>query len=1135
MTIRITKRNIQFSSDDDQATRSDYATLDTVESKVAGRGTPIPVLFGTRYLQPTVTTWRGLSNNIRYFGFIYSDRVLPFAANLPSGQVPQNSSNSRIIAEIARTDKFTVPIMHIISARMVLCVGKVDEINYWESAGIQFIASPQPLPRSQTFPSGALDEPDPSYAQALDWQDNAEVTRYETGANEFHMFGATSGVGYSIGRQTYTLRTQFSEIWYCKGEGDESPNIPALELLSEQYGVSSLLFNNFNFGGTVPLPKWRVVASRTDYLTNRDSNNMYRRQWYPVKARVGQIRRTETTRKLFLWVLDRTLSSADRRKIRSLLFAIPHTDDSVYVIIQSGYFTITSTTFSSGTTSPFTDRAYVKTSVRATAESTVNSWVSAGGAFRSDRLTSGHSTYYYRGAESITLPASQRFLSHIYVQEMMEITGRSPDAQGIIILTGTDVRGVYGTTSGGAERSTSSTDLFSYMEVLGYPLPRTFSTRGNHLFNESLRSVLIGYKPEIKCLYFRYSGDRTQFKQPSIATEIPASVYEADTAGRPVVLGGTGAVDITALGFLKLLKSNPVLGYSMNPVHALREAITDPEWGVGVAETRIDDESFRKAADVCFDEGLDYCYVHDQLGGVDRLVKSITDYIEGIVFFDAETNQIKLKLIRDDYVFDDLPKFDETTISSVSQYRRQHTNELVNSVTVKYRDASTDSEETVTIHDQEASTKTVGGEGGVVSVTLSFDGCATEQAAVKVAGRELFSLSRPVISLSAQINPSTPLGLGDPIVFSYQDLNLSNIVMRVVRIDYSDGINAGVKVQLIQDVFSSQGLFGPTLYGLEPDVPDHRASLVYLEASAVDLSTARVSNPFTTDTGARYFKVGRRDSVFSGDVYFGDSSTALQVSVGRLNTAILALSTAPDADTQTFSINLPGLPSGFLVQSGIRMRIDQEIFELMLTTQDLLTNTYTFSITDRALDDTVAVAHAIGATVYYLPSMQTQTTPWNGLPVEVNNRYLAVPDINFITRGRLPYPPESVRVNNSYAPVQRIDGDLTILIKPRRATGVGANVQSSVVHVNRGDTLVLERLATVANDNLQTISIPTASIGTGQQDLTVSVFSHEALDGLLSWQSWVFEIDWSATTRGGLDPAPDNTGWGYDYGRDWNN
>ena len=334
-------------------------------------------------------------------------------------------------------------------------------------------------------------------------------------------------------------------------------------------------------------------------------------------------------------------------------------------------------------------------------------------------------------------------------------------------------------------------------------------------------------------------------------------------------------------------------------------------------------------------------------------------------------------------------------------------------------------------------------------------------------------------------------------------------------------------------MFSSQGLFGPALYGLESESADHRPSLVYLEASRTDLATALIRSPFTANPNARYFKVGRRESFPSGDVYFGDSSTPVRVSVGELNTAILALSTAPGDDTQTFSVNLPGLPTGFLVQDGIRLRIDQEIVTCRLTSQDLANNTYNFAITDRAQNDTVAVAHAIGAPVYNLVLMQTQTDAWDGLPIEVNNRYLAVPDIDFIGRGNRPYPPESVRINNSYAPIQRIDGDLTILIKPRRATGVRANEQDSVVQIHRGDTLILERLATVANDNLQTVSITTASIGTGQQDLTVTVFSHDNIDGLLSWQQWVFQIDWSATTRGSISPAPDNTGWGRDYGNSY--
>ena len=566
----------------------------------------------------------------------------------------------------------------------------------------------------------------------------------------------------------------------------------------------------------------------------------------------------------------------------------------------------------------------------------------------------------------------------------------------------------------------------------------------------------------------------------------------------------------------------------MNPVVAIREMLTDPDWGEGVAETQIDDGSFIVAARTCRDEGLKYCAAHDKLGGVDKIVKSATDYVDGILFYEAATDQVRLKLIREDYTFTNIPAFDETNISSLKNYQRQHGHELINSVTIKYHDALKGSNDTVTVHDLESSSRVK----RVISATLNYDGCATKLAAVRVAERELTALSKAVISFTATVNATEVLGLGDAILVSWQDLDLARIVMRISKIDYGDGTTGGITLHLIQDVFANLATFDD-LVGDEP-LPDDTPTLInlqenvkFLEMSNVDVNSLSnpAGDPIILSPTGKYVKAGiKYDSTVTANTFVTIDGQRVRFSIGTLLDDIHPLTDDPrSAVRQGLLIYVYGVASRTRY-----IRVNDEIMQVTLTGTTISDNIYEYQITRRAIDDTVSppTKHPAGSDVWFLDDMWKYADNWDGVTPFVSlvqqgvylDRELVTPNINFINRHTLPYPPSFVTVNGSYRARARVDGDINIVWGHR----ISYQGQTASVRLMNGDQQILLHQF---NEPTQAFTIRSDIINlTGEHELVLYVGS--SFNRLNSWQSWVFNIDWSSTIR-------QRTGWSYNWGNDW--
>lgn len=238
----------------------------------------------------------------------------------------------------------------------------------------------------------------------------------------------------------------------------------------------------------------------------------------------------------------------------------------------------------------------------------------------------------------------------------------------------------------------------------------------------------------------------------------------------------------------------------INAAHIIRECLTNSVWGIGVAESSIDDNSFRKAADVLFNEGMGMSIKWTDSTSINEFVDNIKEHINAQLYLDRVTNKWKLYLIRDDYDVADLISLDESNIRNLD-FERRTLAECVNSVTVTYWDRERAKDSTVTVQD----IARIAQQGGVISQSIDYKGFTNSDLASRVALRDLKTLSSTLATVSFDVDESFSESWheGMPFKLSDESYGLSEAVMRIRTIKRGDGINNTVYVEAIEDSFSS--------------------------------------------------------------------------------------------------------------------------------------------------------------------------------------------------------------------------------------------------------------------------------------------------------------------------------------------
>lgn len=271
---------------------------------------------------------------------------------------------------------------------------------------------------------------------------------------------------------------------------------------------------------------------------------------------------------------------------------------------------------------------------------------------------------------------------------------------------------------------------------------------------------------------------------------------------RRVTQGWDGAVWQPDLAVI-WMRENAVKG--ANGAHIIYECLTNRDWGRGLARNMIHEASFLACAQKLFDENFGLCLKWTRTTELDDFISIVIDHIGGSLYTDRETGQIGLKLLRGDYVVNDLPLFTyESGLLSVKQTKTSSRNAVANEVVVEFFDPLLNKKREVRVHNL-ASQQSLGGK---ITTKKSYIGVATPGLAIKLAQRDLKASVRSLKQFSVQLDRRAwRMVPGDVFRISAPDLGIGVAIVRAGSVN--EDSNGNINADVVIDVFGlSENVFG---------------------------------------------------------------------------------------------------------------------------------------------------------------------------------------------------------------------------------------------------------------------------------------------------------------------------------------
>lgn len=466
----------------------------------------------------------------------------------------------------------------------------------------------------------------------------------------------------------------------------------------------------------------------------------------------------------------------------------------------------------------------------------------------------------------------------------------------------------------------------------------------------------------------------------------------------------------------------------MNPAHIIRECLTDPDWGMGYNSADISDTAFTLAAATLFDEQMGISLLWDKQIPIEDFVKEILRHINASLYVDRAAGQFVLKLIRADYVEDDLPVLNFDNVEKVEGFNYPAFGELVNSVTVNYWDGETDTQASYTEQD----TALIQMQGATINTTLQYPGFTNKTIAQRVALRDLQSLSTPLRSCTITGNTELwDLNIGDPFKLDWPDYSAVPLVFRVIAMTLGDGKTNKVRITATQDQFALPAVASVPDPGddggwTDPSQPPVAVTTqVTIEAPYYELvqreGQSAVDDALATEPAAGYILVAAVRPA-------NESNAQVDVDAGSGYEEATTLDFSPlatldaDVDKEDTAWTIVAGKDFDNVDLDTHAQIDDEFVKVTAKTDTTLT-------VARAVLDSVPAEHAAGAKIVFWDEtaevVQTQYVDGVSLDVKVlpssGQGTLDIADataqtVVMASRAVRPYPPGQFKINGSYYP-----------------------------------------------------------------------------------------------------------------------
>lgn len=236
-----------------------------------------------------------------------------------------------------------------------------------------------------------------------------------------------------------------------------------------------------------------------------------------------------------------------------------------------------------------------------------------------------------------------------------------------------------------------------------------------------------------------------------------------------------------------------------NGAEIIYELLTDANWGLGKPTSTIDKDSFDACAETLSDEGLGYSGVMSDRSEAWQKITDIRNHVNGVVYQDPLSGLIAMKLIRDDYTIANLVELDETNCV-IEEYTRGSWAEVVNETAVTFTDAARRFTEAVAQAQNLASIQAMDGE--IVSNSVSLPGLTTHELAQIATERLNRSSSVPLVRLRIRTNRiAYGFHQGMPFKVTYPELDLDEMVCRVVTVNYGSLTDGMIEIDALQDAW----------------------------------------------------------------------------------------------------------------------------------------------------------------------------------------------------------------------------------------------------------------------------------------------------------------------------------------------
>jgi hypothetical protein len=424
-----------------------------------------------------------------------------------------------------------------------------------------------------------------------------------------------------------------------------------------------------------------------------------------------------------------------------------------------------------------------------------------------------------------------------------------------------------------------------------------------------------------------------------------------------------------------------IIGEDSNPMEALYQVFTDDWGGLNVSPAMLDVESFVEEANTVFDELNGFSMIVSAPNHGKDVAAEILRQVDGLLFVDPETYKIKVRLVRNDFVIDDLVTFDETNILKVTNFTRKLWEDTINQVRTTFTNREK-KYETGTGFDQDFSN--IQAQGRVKSVTISYPGCTVGLLANQLATRDLSQGSIPLMSATIETNrDGAALRPGDRFIWTWGPYNIAEVVMRVKSFDLGALNDNKIALVCIQDEFALDltTFATPESGGSSPSAPDDPAvaapSRFIMEASGFFAAAGGIAatdqqsvilvsaeaptggetyDVYTSKNAGVDYQLSEENVVFTA---FGQLETAITATASLATGKIASVDVTIDAtDVEAFTAAEVGQGFGMFV-------VGTELFahEGAVDNGD---GTVTFSNVWRGLLDTVPGAHGIGDGVYLI-------------------------------------------------------------------------------------------------------------------------------------------------------------------------